>query len=151
MATKTIVVERPASLSQQAFLPALVEGLRVTSRHFFENVIGRKNTVTVQYPDELVHYPERYRGLHRLMKRDDGSVRCVACMCCSTACPANCITIVADETGASETEKRPAVFEIDESTYRWIAAWTARWSSGETEVVSTKAGVSGAVSPFRRR
>ena len=28
----------------------------------------------MQYPEEKVHYPERYRGLHRLMLRDDGFV-----------------------------------------------------------------------------
>ena len=34
-------------------------------------------------------------------------------MCCPTACPAHCITIVAEETG-NGNEKRPAIFEIDE-------------------------------------
>ena len=59
-------------------------------------------------------YPERFRGLHRLMLRDDGQVRCVACMCCPTVCPAHCITIVAEETRQRPIEKRPAIFEIDE-------------------------------------
>jgi NADH-quinone oxidoreductase subunit I len=68
----------------------------------------------VQYPEEKVTYPERFRGLHRLMLREDGNVRCVACMCCPTVCPAHCITIVPAETDNKGIEKRPAIFEIDE-------------------------------------
>ena len=64
-------------------------------------------------PRRRCTYPERFRGLHRLMLRDDGAVRCVACMCCPTVCPAHCITIVPEETG-NGNEKRPAIFEIDE-------------------------------------
>jgi NADH-quinone oxidoreductase subunit I len=108
-----VVVPRPGSFSQQAYLPAIVKGLGITMRHFFENLFGGKHIITVQYPEERVAYPARYRGVHRLMRRDDGEVRCVACMCCPTVCPAHCITIVAEETG-NGNEKRPKVFEIDE-------------------------------------
>ena len=74
----------------------------------------RNEIETVQYPDEKVTYPERFRGLHRLTLRDDGAVRCVACMCCPTVCPAHCITIIPEESDNLGIEKRPAVFEIDE-------------------------------------
>ena len=47
------------------------------------------------------------------VEREDGEVRCVACMLCPTVCPAHCITIVPEETG-NKNEKRPKVFEIDE-------------------------------------
>jgi NADH-quinone oxidoreductase subunit I len=73
----------------------------------------KENLVTVQYPEETVQYPERYRGKHRLMLRDDGHVRCVACMCCSTACPADCIHIVAAEHDDPNIEKYPRIFVID--------------------------------------
>ncbi len=108
-----IGVVRPQGFGQQAFIPAIVKGLGVSMRHFFDNVATRKEVVTIEYPEQQPHKPERYRALHRLMHRDDGAVRCVACQCCSTACPAHCITIVAEETGSS-SEKRPAIFEIDE-------------------------------------
>ena len=108
-----VVVDRPGSAAQQVFVPAIIRGLGVTMRHFFENLFGGKHIVTVQYPEEKVAYPQRFRGVHRLMTRDDGEVRCVACMCCPTVCPAHCITIVAEETG-NGNEKRPAIFEIDE-------------------------------------
>ena len=48
------------------------------------------------------------------MLRDDGQVRCVACMMCPTVCPAHCITIVAEEAPDGRIEKRPKIFEIDE-------------------------------------
>ena len=107
------VVERPREAFQDAYVPAIIKGLGVTMRHFFQNIWNRKEVVTIQYPEEKPVYPPRYRGLHRLMTRDDGSVRCVACMCCPTVCPAHCITIVAEETG-NPNEKRPRIFEIDE-------------------------------------
>ena len=114
MPIKIKTVDRPESASQNAFLPEIVRGLGVTMRHFFSNIIGRKYTETIEYPDEKAPYPERNRGLHRLMIRDDGQVRCVACMCCPTACPAHCITIVAEEAPDGSIEKRPRIFEIDE-------------------------------------
>lgn len=107
------VVGRPDSLGQRTYLPEILKGLGVTMRHFFANVFRRKYTVTVEYPEQKVAYPERFRGLHRLMHREDGAVRCVACMLCPTVCPAHCITIVAEDT-LDKKEKRPKIFEIDE-------------------------------------
>jgi NADH-quinone oxidoreductase subunit I len=129
---RTIQVHRPA-MEDTSFLPATVKGLGITLKHFARNLflpmrklaarsragapdtVGSGNEIeTVQYPEEKVVYPERFRGLHRLMLRDDGNVRCVACMCCPTVCPAHCITIIPEETDDNGIEKRPAVFEIDE-------------------------------------
>jgi NADH-quinone oxidoreductase subunit I len=129
---RTVQVVRP-SAQEVSFLAATAKGLGVTLKHFARNfflpmkaakdraVAGApvdekwKNEIeTVQYPEEKVEYPERFRGLHRLMTRDDGNVRCVACMCCPTACPAHCITIIPEESGDNGIEKRPAIFEIDE-------------------------------------
>ena len=121
MAVGVKVVNRPGSLSQQMFLPAIAEGLGVTFRHFmknfFLNVSGQRkksDIATIEYPEEKKAYPERFRGLHRLMLREDGQVRCVACMMCPTVCPAHCITIVAEEAPDGKIEKRPKIFEIDE-------------------------------------
>ena len=130
---RTVQVTRPGA-EDVDYLQATKAGLGVTLRHFAKNLFGKRRPVdklnrgepvqqrglvpyndieTIQYPEEKTLYPERYRGLHRLMQRDDGAVRCVACMCCPTVCPAHCITIVPEETGPG-VEKRPAVFEIDE-------------------------------------
>ncbi len=113
---RTILVERP-NPEDASFLAATWKGIGITLRHFTKNLFRSKKhnyIETVQYPEEKVTYPERFRGLHRLMKRDDGAVRCVACMCCPTVCPANCITIVPAQTDDKGIEKYPAVFEIDE-------------------------------------
>ncbi|MEZ4363132.1 MAG: NADH-quinone oxidoreductase subunit I [Kofleriaceae bacterium] len=129
---RTIQVVRPEN-ADTTYLAATATGLAITIRHFAKNlflprrsakVLGqggappdvklRNDIETVQYPEEKVQYPERFRGLHRLMLREDGAVRCVACMCCPTVCPANCITIVPEESDDPSIEKRPAVFEIDE-------------------------------------
>lgn len=121
MAVGVKVVARPGSLKQQVYLPAIAEGLGVTLRHFLSNwaknvagMRGKSDIVTVEYPDEKIKYPARHRGLHRLMLRDDGQTRCVACMMCPTVCPAHCITIVPEETVDGKIEKRPKIFEIDE-------------------------------------
>jgi len=129
---RTIQVVRPDA-QDTTFLSATAKGLGITLKHFAKNfflplkklkgrnVAGapvdekwRNEIETVQYPEEKVVYPERFRGLHRLMLRDDGAVRCVACMCCPTVCPAHCITIIPEESNNKGIEKRPAVFEIDE-------------------------------------
>jgi NADH-quinone oxidoreductase subunit I len=121
MAIGVKVVARPGSLKQQMYLPAIAEGLGVTLRHFLSNWVknvagmrAKSDIVTVEYPEEKPKYPDRHRGLHRLMLRDDGQTRCVACMMCPTVCPAHCITIVPEETVDGKIEKRPKIFEIDE-------------------------------------
>ncbi len=129
---RTIQVVRPRP-EESSFLAATAKGLGVTLKHFARNLFlpmkkpadrsragapvderWKSEIETVQYPEEKVTYPERFRGLHRLMMRDDGNVRCVACMCCPTVCPAHCITIIPEESNDKGIEKRPAVFEIDE-------------------------------------
>ncbi len=129
---RTVQVSRPEP-EDTTFLAATAKGLGVTLKHFARNLFlpmkklatraepgapaeekGKNDIETVQYPEEKVTYPERFRGLHRLLKRDDGAVRGVACMCCPTVCPAHCITISPEESDSASIEKRPAVFEIDE-------------------------------------
>ena len=96
----TVVCARSPLGAEATYLPALLRGLGVTMRHFFRNIFGRRDTVTVEYPETKTPYPPRFRGLHRLMLREDGTERCVACMMCPTVCPAHCITIVPGEREA---------------------------------------------------
>ncbi|MBN2361910.1 MAG: NADH-quinone oxidoreductase subunit I [Deltaproteobacteria bacterium] len=109
-------VSHEMTVSDRIYLVETLRGLGVTFRHFFANLgrllVGRP-IETVPYPDARRAYPVRFRAMHRLLKRDDGTPRCVACYLCATACPAHCIRIVAAERTGS-TEKTPAVFEIDE-------------------------------------
>ena len=58
MAVGVKVVNRPGSLSQQAYLPAIAEGLGVTFRHFVKNFFGN---ITGQ-PQEDRHRDDRVPG-----------------------------------------------------------------------------------------
>ena len=111
------------TLRQRFFLVEVLVALALTARHFIVNMgkhtlraLGVKSAhgaVTIQYPEERRPYSPRLRSLHRLVRREDGSPRCVACMMCETVCPAQCIYIVADEHPNPEIEKVPARFDID--------------------------------------
>src|SRR5262245_30064258 len=114
---------RRLSLRQRFYLLEVLMGLALTAQHFFAN-LGRHTlrllgvrtapgAVTIQYPDERRPYAARLRSLHRLVRREDGSPRCVACMMCETVCPAHCIYIVATEHPNPEIEKVPERFDID--------------------------------------
>jgi NADH-quinone oxidoreductase subunit I len=109
------------TLSEQTYAVEAVKGLAFTIGRFFQNTLGKaeeKKIATVRYPDEVREYPERFRGVHRLTHRPDGSPRCVACLCCSTACPAQCIYIEPAEYEPGDPrygyERYPRVFVIDE-------------------------------------
>lgn len=93
----------------------LVETLRgfgVTFSHFVEQ-IGGKSRPTIQYPEQRRDYSNRLRGAHILTQREDGTIKCVACYMCATACPAECIYIEAAESIDKTVEKYASRFEID--------------------------------------
>ncbi|MBZ0115610.1 MAG: NADH-quinone oxidoreductase subunit I [Sandaracinaceae bacterium] len=115
-------IHKPArSLGDQAYFPDVAKGMAFTIQRFVKNTFSKiedSDIATIQYPDEVREYPERFRGVHRLTHRTDGSPRCVACLCCSTACPAQCIHIEPAEYEAGDPrygyERYPRVFVIDE-------------------------------------
>ena len=89
------------------YLPAILSGMAKTFQWML------RPTATVQYPEER-HVPRKgYRGEHRLKKDDQGRPKCVACFMCQTACPAECITIVAGVAPWPDREKVPVKFEND--------------------------------------
>jgi NADH-quinone oxidoreductase subunit I len=91
----------------------LVKGFRVTFRTMF-----RKPT-TEKYPEGLVSFQPRYRGIHVLHRDENGLEKCVGCFLCAAACPANCIYIeAAENTDArriSAGERYASVYNIDYS------------------------------------
>jgi NADH-quinone oxidoreductase subunit I len=117
-----IVLQEPRlSIGDQFYLPQVLAGLGTTMKHMLQ-VLGGTDRV-IQYPEERREdipvdqggMPLRtYRGVHRLNKDEEGRVKCVACFMCSTACPAACIHIEADEAPWADREKYPAKFDIDE-------------------------------------
>jgi NADH-quinone oxidoreductase subunit I len=117
-----IVLEEPKlTLADQFFLPQVLNGLGTTMKHMFRVFAG--NEITLQYPEQRREdqpveeggmLKRTYRGVHRLNKDEEGRVKCVACFMCSTACPARCIHIEAEESPWADREKYPAKFDIDE-------------------------------------
>jgi NADH-quinone oxidoreductase subunit I len=96
---------------ESTFVPAILSGLKTTLKH----VVDRK-TVTQQYPEVKPELPLHYRGVHRLNRDEKDRVKCVACMMCATACPANCITIEAEAAPPEwpDRDKFCKTFVLDE-------------------------------------
>jgi NADH-quinone oxidoreductase subunit I len=91
------------------YLIPIFQGLGITFKYLF------KKKITIEYPEQKVPIRWGYRGLHRLNKDYQGNIKCVACYMCQTACPADCITIVAGQAPFGDyREKYPVKFEIDE-------------------------------------
>jgi len=96
------------------FIPAIIEGLKITTKHLFSNVNNINDMDLLEYPEEQPKdIGGRYRGLHRLTHRSDDSIACVACFMCATACPSNCIFIQATQREDGVDEKMPKSFAID--------------------------------------
>jgi len=52
-----------------------------------------RSRATIQYPEQPVYLPPRYRGRIVLTRDPDGEERCVACNLCAVACPVGCISL----------------------------------------------------------
>ena len=96
------------------YLPAVMSGVATAVRHALSG-----KPMTRQYPEVEPEIPANYRGVHRLNRDEEGRVKCVACYMCQTACPANCIEIIAapapkDDPNWENRDKYPATFTIDE-------------------------------------
>lgn len=122
--TRAAAAHDKRSFEEQAYLFEILKGLKVTAKHFLVNMgihlsrlVGIKTrnrgSVTYQYPEERRPLSPRLRTLHRLVKRESGEPRCVACMMCETICPAKCIYIVGADHPDPNIEKHPVRFDID--------------------------------------
>lgn len=102
-------------MSDQIFLPAIFQGLVRTLGHLYRQarrLFDRKG-FTIEYPEERRPIPNRYRGEPRLKLDEQGRLKCVACYMCQTACPSQCIHIVAQVAPWPDREKYPKIFNLD--------------------------------------
>lgn len=121
---KIAVQKLDMGLWEKIYYPEVIRGLGITAWHFIRNMTvhtlhvfglakNRRGAVTYQYPEERRPVARRYRGRHRLMKKEDGTERCTACMMCETICPCDCIYITPEEHPDPRVEKHPAEYQID--------------------------------------
>ncbi len=108
MGARVVTVDRN---TRPGIYPILI-GMRITLTNLFKTLFLRR-AATVQFPEQRRPTSGRYRGIHVLTAREDGTPKCVACYMCATACPAECIYIEAGERPERTIEKYPTRFEID--------------------------------------
>jgi len=87
------------------FLTELLGGMALTFRYMF------KKKVTINYPYEKGPLSPRFRGEHALRRYDNGEERCIACKLCEAICPAQAITIEAEER--ADGSRRTTRYDID--------------------------------------
>jgi NADH-quinone oxidoreductase subunit I len=114
----TKVVPRDTNaIGETVYLLEIAKGLALTMGHVLKNMfgglVGMGNIRTIGYPEQKRDIPEGWRGKHRLTTREDGSTKCVACMMCATACPAECIHLIPAESEDPDIERFPDRFDID--------------------------------------
>lgn len=96
------VTDRAASTM---FLSEIFRGLAVTLGTIF------KEPATINYPFEKGPLSPRFRGEHALRRYPSGEERCIACKLCEAICPAQAITIEAEER--ADGSRRTTRYDID--------------------------------------
>jgi len=96
------MTDRAAS---SVFWSELFRGAAVTFAHIF------KEPATINYPFEKGPLSPRFRGEHALRRYPNGDERCIACKLCEAICPAQAITIEAEER--ADGARRTTRYDID--------------------------------------
>ncbi|SDE09755.1 NADH-quinone oxidoreductase subunit NuoI [Rhodospira trueperi] len=91
--------------ARSVLLSELVSGLVLTFRYMF------RPKYTIDYPYQKGYLSPRFRGEHALRRYPNGEERCIACKLCEAICPAQAITIEAEER--SDGSRRTTRYDID--------------------------------------
>lgn len=92
-------------LVKTVFLTEIFKGMALT----FKAMLTKP--VTRQYPEEPRESLPGFRGLHALVRKEDGTEKCIACGLCGAICPAQCIKIYTGE--GAENQKVAERYEIE--------------------------------------
>jgi NADH-quinone oxidoreductase chain I len=101
----TIFKKYIRSMLKYWFMVDIIKGFAKTLAYFF------KPKVTLQYPFEKGPMSARFRGEHALRRYPNGEERCIACKLCEAVCPAQAITIEAEER--EDGSRRATRYDID--------------------------------------
>ncbi|WP_306349683.1 NuoI/complex I 23 kDa subunit family protein [Flavobacterium sp. '19STA2R22 D10 B1'] len=109
---KKQVSNKEMTFWERLYLVAIAKGLIITIKHLF------RRKVTIKYPEQVREFSPVYRGQHMLMRDDEGKERCTACGLCALSCPAEAITMKAEERKPEEKhlyreEKYASIYEIN--------------------------------------
>ena len=116
-------VDRNVKLTwwERLYLPEVIRGMYITSRHFFSNLLGfipfflgqkkERPIFTVYYPEEMPNIPLAYRGRPVLAVNEHNRLNCVACGLCEAACPAFAIAIESEPR--PDGSRRTTKYDID--------------------------------------
>lgn len=92
-------------IAKAFLLKEIFYGHWMTLKYFF------KPKVTINYPFEKGPVSPRFRGEHALRRYPNGEERCIACKLCEAICPAQAITIEAEER--ADGSRRTTKYDID--------------------------------------
>jgi len=109
---KKQVSNKDMTFMERLYLVAIFKGLMITIRHLF------MRKVTIQYPEQVRKMSPVYRGQHQLKRDEQGRENCTACGLCALSCPAEAITMKAEERLPNEKhlyreEKYASIYEIN--------------------------------------
>ena len=110
--TKKQVSNKEMTFWERLYLIAIIKGLLITIKHFF------RKKATIQYPEQVREFSPVYRGQHMLKRDELGRENCTACGLCALSCPAEAITMKAEERKPGEEhlyreEKYASIYEIN--------------------------------------
>jgi len=97
--------ELTENAAHSLFITEIGRGMAVTLGHIF------KEPATINYPFEKGPLSPRFRGEHALRRYASGEERCIACKLCEAVCPAQAITIEAEER--ADGARRTTRYDID--------------------------------------
>lgn len=87
------------------FLSEIARGMYICMEMYF------RSPYTIYYPFEKGPISPRFRGEHALRRYPSGEERCIACKLCEAICPAQAITIEAEER--ADGLRRTYKYDID--------------------------------------